>query len=334
MLYKDRDDFRDVTPVEQDEGPSPLAPINYSLKYKDTMDFFRGIVRLNEYSLRSLHLTENVIRLNPSHYTVWNFRLKILLNIQFNLNDELLLLNDLLVDFLKSYQIWNHRRLLVTLLSNNNKDNCNDYDEMIGNISAFRPLSHSKPLALSELAFVNDLIDKSEDPKNYHTWVYRQWILSYFKDLFDEGDKNNELKFIDALLNDDIYNNSVWSHRYYSLFVLKFFNDDIDNEINYVLNKISIAPSNLASWNYLRGVVKLFNLGLNHSSILNFAQTLVNAKSNSSEMTIPIPALEWVADAALQIKNPVASKYFLQLVDIDPIRKSYWNYKSHLALAS
>lgn len=32
MLYAERDDFKDLTPIEQDEGPSPLAPINYSQK--------------------------------------------------------------------------------------------------------------------------------------------------------------------------------------------------------------------------------------------------------------------------------------------------------------
>lgn len=38
---------------------------------KDAADYFRAIVVAKERSERALELTEHLIRLNPSHYTVW-----------------------------------------------------------------------------------------------------------------------------------------------------------------------------------------------------------------------------------------------------------------------
>lgn len=35
------------------------------------MDYFRAVSAAEEHSDRVLALTEGIIRLNPSHYTVW-----------------------------------------------------------------------------------------------------------------------------------------------------------------------------------------------------------------------------------------------------------------------
>ena len=39
---------------------------------KEAMEYFRGIVKMAEYSPRVLELTEFIIRLNPAHYTIWS----------------------------------------------------------------------------------------------------------------------------------------------------------------------------------------------------------------------------------------------------------------------
>lgn len=35
------------------------------------MDYFRGVVAVQDRSERVLELTEAVIKMNPAHYTVW-----------------------------------------------------------------------------------------------------------------------------------------------------------------------------------------------------------------------------------------------------------------------
>ncbi|KAG8911355.1 CAAX geranylgeranyltransferase alpha subunit [Tulasnella sp. 418] len=43
----------------------------YPADYKEAMDYFRAIVKAQEYSPRVLELTEAIVRMNPAHYSVW-----------------------------------------------------------------------------------------------------------------------------------------------------------------------------------------------------------------------------------------------------------------------
>jgi protein farnesyltransferase/geranylgeranyltransferase type-1 subunit alpha len=121
------------------------------------------------------------------------------------LTPELTLMDELAVKFLKTYQVWHHRRLLVTITRK----------------------------AKEELAFIRKGLQVDE--KNYHTWSYRQWILAHFggtghtiiattrsaseeNRLENVGDNSlweGELDFIDSMLNSDIRNNSAWHHRFF-----------------------------------------------------------------------------------------------------------------------
>jgi hypothetical protein len=47
----------------------PDAPMDNA--DKDATDYFRGIIKTGEKSLRVLQLTETIIRLNPAHYSAW-----------------------------------------------------------------------------------------------------------------------------------------------------------------------------------------------------------------------------------------------------------------------
>jgi len=90
-LFADRPEWSDVSPLEQYTSDiKPLAPIIYTPQCKpqpflslllnfiknppdrDAADYFRGIVKSGEKSLRVLELTERLIRLNPAHYTAWS----------------------------------------------------------------------------------------------------------------------------------------------------------------------------------------------------------------------------------------------------------------------
>lgn len=113
---------------------------------------------------------------------------------------ELSLMDNIAVQFLKTYQVWHHRRLLVSLTQQPRR----------------------------ELEFINDSL--KSDAKNYHTWSYRQWILAFFggagggagvaADTGDDADTDGdlwdgELDFVDSMLAQDVRNNSAWHHRFF-----------------------------------------------------------------------------------------------------------------------
>jgi protein farnesyltransferase/geranylgeranyltransferase type-1 subunit alpha len=127
------------------------------------------------------------------------------------LSAELTLMDELAVQFLKTYQVWHHRRLLVSLTK--------------------RPSR--------ELAVIKRSLEV--DSKNYHTWSYRQWLLSSFygtdkngqeqQNEIDDADNdgqeaaveahvvwNAELDFVDTMLIQDVRNNSAWHHRFFVIF--------------------------------------------------------------------------------------------------------------------
>lgn len=70
------------------------------------MDFFRAISASEEKSERALELTETIIRMNPAHYTVWQYRINVLLALGKDLEEELELMNEFARENLKSYQVW------------------------------------------------------------------------------------------------------------------------------------------------------------------------------------------------------------------------------------
>jgi protein farnesyltransferase/geranylgeranyltransferase type-1 subunit alpha len=94
-------------------------------------------------------------------------------------------MDELAVKYLKTYQVWHHRRLLL--------------------------IEIQKPAA--ELDFITQSL--KEDTKNYHTWSYRQWLLGYFN---EPELWTTELDFIDQMINNDIRNNSAWHHRFFVVF--------------------------------------------------------------------------------------------------------------------
>ena len=117
------------------------------------------------------------------------------------LDVELKLMDELAITYLKSYQVWHHRRLLLSLLRDRATEENSDNSEFI------------KTYPAAELLFIARGL--SEDAKNYHTWAYRQWILASFNsDELWAG----ELQFVEDKLDDDVRNNSAWHHRFFVVF--------------------------------------------------------------------------------------------------------------------
>jgi len=70
--YEESEGWRDIVPIPQDDGgPNPLASIAYTDEYSEAMSYLRAVMAKDEKSERVLHLTEQVISMNPAHYTVW-----------------------------------------------------------------------------------------------------------------------------------------------------------------------------------------------------------------------------------------------------------------------
>lgn len=70
--YSESEEWEDVVPIAQDDGcANPLAAIAYSEAYSEAMSYLRAVMAADEKSDRALELTEEIIGMNPAHYTVW-----------------------------------------------------------------------------------------------------------------------------------------------------------------------------------------------------------------------------------------------------------------------
>ncbi|KAI0296470.1 hypothetical protein BC826DRAFT_1103883 [Russula brevipes] len=264
VLYAERPEWSDVDPVPQYENIQPLAPIFYSPEYKDATDYFRSIVKLGEKSQRVLELTETIIRLNPAHYSAWQYRYETLLAICAPLDPELVLTNALTKASPKTYQVWHHRRLLLTALRD----------------------------PVPELAFNEEVL--KADPKNYHTWSHRQWLLAHF----DRAELwAGELSFIERLLAEDVRNNSAWHHRFFVSFehgnngnIGEDVEEAVRRELAFAKGKIALAPNNPSAWNYLRG-------------ILNHARMSYATQADFAGL-YAVDAVQPGADDVLDLENP------------------------------
>ncbi|CAG8755636.1 8566_t:CDS:2, partial [Racocetra fulgida] len=102
-------DWSDTAPIEQDDGPEPLAQIAYDPEYSKAMGYFRAISQKNEHSERALTLTEKIIEHNPAHYTIWQWVIR-----TFNLWDnELSFVEDLLEKDVRNNSAWNQRYFAI-----------------------------------------------------------------------------------------------------------------------------------------------------------------------------------------------------------------------------
>ncbi|KAN0064800.1 CAAX geranylgeranyltransferase alpha subunit [Thecaphora frezii] len=383
--------WSDIKPTYQQEASNPLCPILYKPDYSAAMHLYRSLVAGTtatapaqlELSPRALALTEHLVRINPSHYSVWQYRAKILIEGTPYDNDdhdveqdrqqrhdqpsssatgphsedekrkhilrkELEFLDQLANENMKSYQVWQHRRLIVSAL---------------GDPSL-------------ELAFIASNLEK--DSKNYHTWAYRQWVLAHFGGLEPRPSQaaaaagpgagafpqlwDGELEYTEKLLVEDVRNNSAWNHRWFCIFGRRGGarpSDEaqaeawqqemarlVKTETGFVKAQIALAPNNASAWNYLRGIHLASPLPTPLSGSLSFAKSLISTPLEAErDPTVdqygrsPPQAIEWCLDCVeerleraqnLEDKQEAvveAEKLVTRLCTADPIRKRYWGYR-------
>ncbi|KAL1985235.1 hypothetical protein VTN96DRAFT_8151 [Rasamsonia emersonii] len=328
--------WADVKPIPLDDGSkegqeaTPLATIAYSPAYVEATSYLRAVMAANEVSERALKLTQDVISMNPAHYTVWLYRAKILFALNKNLDDELTWLNKVSLQYLKNYQIWHHRQVIMS------------------SRTAFPTLPPK------ELDFLMEMF--AQDAKNYHVWTYRHWLVRHF----NLWDSEREIRDVETLINADVRNNSAWNHRYLLRFAPRegpeagmpggVISDQkgrsdvvdeelVDAELDYAKEKILLAPENRSPWLYARGVLRAAGRPL--SEWKDFASQFVTEEKTEDGQVVNVHvksslAVEWLADVlgeeaqteqesgkiaeAVKMLTLLKEKY-------DPIRRNYWDYR-------
>ncbi|KAJ5622225.1 Protein prenyltransferase alpha subunit [Penicillium herquei] len=320
--YESDPEWASVTPIPLDDGEEsgamPLACIAYPTEYLEATSYLRAVMAANEMSERALKLTQDVISMNAAHYTVWIYRAKILFALEKSLEDEVAWLNQVALKYLKNYQIWHHRQVLMS------------------------SRKHFPTLPPKEHDFLMDMF--AQDSKNYHVWTYRHWLVRHFK-LWDHP---REIEDINHLLKADVRNNSAWSHRYMLRFgprddqldagmanagdmsttpgekgVLAVVDEDmVDAELLFAQEAIVRAPENRSPWWFARGVLLASGRGLTEWE--EFAEKFVDGDAVKSSH-----AVEWLADAYADGERDIQAAEMLTLLKekYDPIRKNYWDYR-------
>lgn len=109
-----------------------------------------------------------------------------------------------------------------------------------------------------------------DEPKNYHAWQYRQWLLTL---LGMHLELEDEIKSLNEIIMRDPFNNSAWNHRF---FLFRTFGFPLECDVKFVqqaLDKISSMDTiNQAIINYIHGAGLFPHVTLNEAHQLRYRQ--------------------------------------------------------------
>ncbi|CAI9111781.1 OLC1v1012098C3 [Oldenlandia corymbosa var. corymbosa] len=199
-------------------------------------------------------------------------------------------------------------------------------------------------VTIRELEFTGKIF--SEDPKNYHAWSHRQWVLQAL------GGWENELSYCQELLEDDIFNNSAWNQRFFVITkspLLGGLSSMRESEVTYTIQAIAANPENESPWRYLRGLYKDDPEALvKDPRVASVCLEVLTAKSNyvhalnmvldllshgfmpSSEISSAVGAL---TTNSLEPDSDLIKSICSVLELVDPMRGNYWKWRRDTAVA-
>ena len=301
-------EWEDVTPIPQDDGPAPLAAISYTTGFTKLMDYFRAMLKAEEYSVRALHLTQAILEHNAANYTVWQYRRDCLKATSSDLYQELDFIDGFATENPKNYQIWNHRRVIV---------------ETVGDAS--------RELDFTQIVF-------KVDAKNYHAWAHRQWAINTF-----QLNWSDELQYTEDLIKVDVRNNSAWNQRWFVIHnrpesLPAVATSTYQSECEWVWKNLLNVRKNESAWNYLRGIADV--CPSLRDNILNKCEFIIKESSKEiphvSDETEEVPAtphnvyaLALAADMweeeGTTTNVDKARNALVTLMDVDKIRVKAWS---------
>lgn len=179
------------------------------------------------------------------------------------------------------------------------------------------------------------------DSKNYHVWSYRQYLVRKLSLFPSQCEDPSELKSIEKLVDEDVRNNSAWSHRFFAVFSDPGYTtpgskatepdpkvpaDIVDREIKFAENAVWLAPQNQSPWNFLRGVLR--KGGRDLASEEDFASEFVRIEGEGEDVKSS-HALDFLAEVWAEKGEKEKADQALRLLGdkYDGVRRNYWEWR-------
>ncbi|KAL3313364.1 hypothetical protein Ciccas_008034, partial [Cichlidogyrus casuarinus] len=323
MEFKNNPLFSDIEPLKQDDVEREVFRIHYTEEFAECHDYLRALMSNDERSERALLVTKQAIDLNPANYTTWDYRRNIIGSIGYDLGPEKEFISEMVMNNPKNYQVWFHRQWVLT----------KELEQDSSDIALTKQ-------AKSELEFLKEIFE--DDSKNYHAWQYFRWMCSKLN-----ISPTKQLEYVGVLLVSDIYNNSAWNHRFYTVTNDEGLTPDTyEREFNFVTNVLGEKETcnNESAWHYFTGLLNVEKPFSEPSKASLLRDALQFAEKLSSDLgsDAPAPLLSFLVDthfdliaidrASSEKSQEIMSKLCERLAnEVDKIRVNYWNYrKLHL----
>jgi protein farnesyltransferase/geranylgeranyltransferase type-1 subunit alpha len=181
--------------------------INYDEQYKLAIKLLMALQQLDRESdcQRTLLLTDYILSECEGHYTAWTIRRQCIKSLQ-ELESEMKWIEAYTVDCPKNYQLWQHRMQIFKSVM----------------VRLAGPGIEGDRVS-KELDSVFQELDRN--PKNYHAWQYRAWLLL----TYPIADLSVEVNNCSRMLQKDPLNNSARNHL---CFLREHFGLSLDMSVN------------------------------------------------------------------------------------------------------